>query len=154
MFNVSVKIVDQDNNIFLLEDSTPLGECLANRSVVWMSANCENYNPIINAHTFCMTSRVELIIAFIDIDLTEFTLERSLFIVDGKLEMYYMNITGGERIKAFRDSLVTLILSTAITISHCQFSNMYFYCNTQIIYISLFNFFFFNLFILFISIIC
>jgi hypothetical protein len=137
MFEVSKAIVDQANNIYLLENAQLDGECVSNYSLTWVNANCQNNNALINSKTFCLKSKVSLIMAGIDVDLTEFSLEKPFISAIGKLELYNVHITGGQKIRAFSDSIIVVFLATSVTLSTCQFSNMYCYCNTQIIYFSM-----------------
>jgi hypothetical protein len=137
MFNISKLITDQNNSIYLMQDATLIDECLANFSLSWMSANCEDFNPVIYPTKFCLTSQISLIMAYIDFDLSDFSLNRPLISGIGNLELYFMDFTGGKSILGLTDSLICMLLTTTITFSGCRFSNIYFYCDSQIIYISL-----------------
>jgi hypothetical protein len=142
-------LVNQKNNFYLLEDVILDGECLSNYSLIWISANCKNYNPVIYSVTFFIISRFSLIISHIDFDLTNFNLKNNpLITAFSTLEMYFVKVSGGERIRSFTSSIIAVFLVSTSTLSGCEFSNIYVYCNQQLIYFGLYIFFFVYFFFL------
>jgi hypothetical protein len=131
-------LIKEDLSAYLLEDANLYGEFLCNYSVSLVNANCKNHNSIVYAsNNFCIKSQASLIISYINFDLTDFALNSPLISAIGILELYFVTITGGERIKGFTDSIISVFLTTSITFSGCEISNMYVYCNRQVIYIGL-----------------